>query len=197
MAERQEFAAILKRSRGGALVLLATFLLTVFRDLSEGILVGVVLGSFVFMHRMAELVSVEMGAPPLVQWDQADSEDARPAYDSREGADDQVMVYRIGGPLFFGASTSIATALEQIGRFPKAIVLDLSAVPLADSTAAFSLRAFADRARRHEAEVFIAGASPHVRQVLVRVGLKAPLARYAPSVADARMAARHGAEAEA
>jgi SulP family sulfate permease len=195
MAERHEFVAILKRSRGGALVLLATFLLTVFRDLSEGILVGVVLGSFLFMHRMAELVSIEGGAP-LVEFDQADSEDPRPAYDGREGSD-EVMVYRIAGPLFFGASTSIATALEQIGRFPRAVVLDLSAVPLADSTAASSLRAFADRARRHEADVFIAGASANVRHVLVRSGLTPPLVRYAPSVADARMAVRHPEEVEA
>jgi SulP family sulfate permease len=194
MAERHEFLAILKRSRGGALVLVATFLLTVFRDLSEGILVGVVLGSFLFMHRMAELVSIESGAP-LVEFDQADSEHARPAYDGREGTD-EVMVYRIAGPLFFGASTSIATALEQIGRFPKAVVLDLSAVPLSDSTAASSLRAFADRARRQNAHVFIAAASPNVRHVLVRAGLKPPLVRYAPSVADARMAARHHEEVE-
>jgi sulfate permease, SulP family len=191
MAERHEFIAILTRSRGGALVLLATFLLTVFRDLSEGILVGVALGSFLFMHRMAELVSVESGAP-LVELDQADAND-RPAYDGREGTGD-VMVYRIAGPLFFGASTAIATALEQIGRFPKAVILDLSAVPLADSTAAQSLRAFADRGRRHEAELLIAGASPQVQRVLIRVGLKPPLVRYAPSVADARMAARHKGE---
>src|SRR5919202_1768466 len=79
--------------------------------------------------------------------DQADSEDPRPAYDGREGADDEVMVYRIAGPLFFGASTSIATALEQIGRFPKTVVLDLSAVPLADSTAASSLRGLRARHR--------------------------------------------------
>jgi SulP family sulfate permease len=190
MAERHEFIAILRRSRGGALVLLATFLLTVFRDLSEGILVGVVLGSFLFMHRMAELVSVESGAP-LVEWDQADADDPRPAYDNREGADEEVMVYRIAGPLFFGASMSIATAFEQIGRLPKVVILDLSSVPLADSTAASALRGFVDRARRHDAEVFVAGASPRVRHVLVRVGLKPPLVRYAPSVADARMARHH------
>jgi sulfate permease, SulP family len=190
MAERHEFVAILRRSRGGALVLLTTFLLTIFRDLSEGILVGVVLGSFLFMHRMAELVSVESGVP-LVDWDQADAEDPRPAYDNRAGADDKVMVYRIAGPLFFGASMSVATAFEQIGRLPQVVVLDLSAVPLADSTAASALRGFVERARRHDAEVFIAGASPRVRHVLVRVGLKPPLVRYAPSVADARMGARH------
>ena len=190
MAERHEFVAILTRSRGGALVLLATFLLTVFRDLSEGILVGVVLGSFLFMHRMAELVSVETGAP-LVDWDQADAEDPRPAYDNRDAAGDEVMVYRISGPLFFGASMSVATAFEQIGRLPEVVILDLSSVPLADSTAASALRGFAERARRHEAEVFIAGASPRVRHVLVRIGLKPPLVRYAPSVADARMARLH------
>ena len=189
MAERHEFVAILRRSRGGAVVLLATFLVTVFRDLSEGILVGVVLGSFLFMHRMAELVSVEGGAP-LVDFDQPDSENPRPAYESREGAG-EVMVYRIAGPLFFGASTSVASALEQIGRLPKVLIFDLSAVPLADTTAASSLRGFVDRARRHDAEVFIAGASPRVRHVLVRVGLKPPLVRYAPSVADARMGARY------
>jgi SulP family sulfate permease len=118
---------------------------------------------------------------------------SRPAYYGREGAG-EVMVYRIAGPLFFGASTSIATALEQIGRFPKVVVLDLSAVPLTDTTAAASLRTFADRAKRHEAEVFIAGAASNVRHVLVQVGLKPPLVRFAPSVADARMAARHHEE---
>ena len=189
MAERHEFVAILRRSRGGAVVLLATFLVTVFRDLSEGIIVGVVLGSFLFMHRMAELVSVESGVS-LVHFDQSDSEDPRPVYEGGEGTGD-VMVYRIAGPLFFGASTSVASALEQIGRLPKVLIFDLSAVPLADTTAAFSLSGFVHRARRHDAEVFIAGASPRVRHVLVRVGLKPPLVRYAPSVADARMGARY------
>ena len=189
MAERHEFVAVLRRSRGGAVVLLATFLVTVFRDLSEGIIVGVVLGSFLFMHRMAELVSVESGVS-LVHFDQSDSEDPRPVYEGGEGTGD-VMVYRIAGPLFFGASTSVASALEQIGRLPKVLIFDLSAVPLADTTAAFSLSGFVHRARRHDAEVFIAGASPRVRHVLVRVGLKPPLVRYAPSVADARMGARY------
>ena len=77
MAERHEFAAILTRSRGEAAVLLATFLLTVFRDLTEAIAVGVVLGSFVFMHRMANLAAVEVGVP-LESGDEADEVGRRP-----------------------------------------------------------------------------------------------------------------------
>ena len=78
MAERHEFWSILNRSRGEAAVLLATFLLTIFRDLTEGIVAGVVLGSFLFMHRMAELVSIESGTP-LATEDVADDLTARTA----------------------------------------------------------------------------------------------------------------------
>ena len=190
MAERHEFAAILRRSRGEALVLLTTFLLTIFRDLTEGILAGVVLGSFLFMHRMAELVAVEGGAP-LVDDDEADAAGHRPAYQGGEGADRDVMVYRIAGPLFFGAASTIATVLERIGQFPKTVILDLSDVPLADSTAAASLKGFAERAHRHGVRVYVTGTTRPVRRVLLRQGLRRPVARFAPSVADARMAALH------
>src|SRR3954464_4966677 len=109
MAERHEFAAILTRSRGEAVVLLATFGLTVLRDLTEGIAVGVVLGSFVFMHRMANLVAVDVGIP-LVSEDEADTDEPS-ASDPDERPSRDLMVYRIAGPLFFGASSTIARAL--------------------------------------------------------------------------------------
>ena len=189
MAERHEFAAILARSRGEAAVLLATFLLTIFRDLTEGIAVGVVLGSLVFMHRMANLVAVDVGIP-LVSEDEADEVGRRPAYDAGESTNPDVMVYRLAGPLFFGASSTIAMALERIGKFPRTVILDLSSVPLADASAVASLRTFVDRAQRNGARVYAAGAVPHVRHVLVREGLKPPLVRYAASVAHARAAER-------
>ena len=92
MAERHEFAAILTRSRGEAAVLLATFLLTVFRDLTEAIAVGVVLGSLVFMHRMARLAAVEVGVP-LVSEDEADEANRRPTYDAGESANPDVWSF--------------------------------------------------------------------------------------------------------
>jgi sulfate permease, SulP family len=194
MADRHEFLAVLRRSRGEAFVLLATFLLTVFRDLTEGIFVGVVLGSFLFMHRMAQVVAVEVGTP-LIDEDAADAPGGRADYEGREATTTDIMVYRIAGPLFFGASATIATVLERIGEFPKAVILDLSNVPFADSTAAGSMRVFAQRAARQGVQVLIAGASRPVRRVLMRQGLRRPLVRYAPSVADARMTAAHAGSA--
>jgi SulP family sulfate permease len=44
-------------------VLLATFLLTVFRDLTEAIVVGFALGSLLFIHRMSQDDGIETRAP--------------------------------------------------------------------------------------------------------------------------------------
>ena len=48
-----------KHDRGEAFVLAATFMLTVFHDITVGIGAGVTLGSLLFMHRMAEIVEIE------------------------------------------------------------------------------------------------------------------------------------------
>lgn len=101
MAEKAEFVALL-RSRGDAAVLLSTFLLTIFEDLTLGIAVGVTLGAFLFLHRMAESVEIKNGGEPLGE-DLADDYDGkRVAYDSRPATDADFMVYKISGAFFFG-----------------------------------------------------------------------------------------------
>ena len=131
MAEKHEFATLLRASRGDAVVLLATFLLVVFRDLTEGILVGFGLGVLLFLHRMERAVEVDR-AGPLVEEDVADSANGngREPYDAALAADPDIVVYRISGAFFFGAAASVGAALDRIGEHPKAYVIDFSAVPL-------------------------------------------------------------------
>ena len=106
MAEKRDFATLLRSSPGDATVLLATFLLTIFRDLTEGILVGFALGAVLFIHRMAEMTGVEPDAP-LVADDRADSGNGdRLPYDPRLAADPDVLVSRISGAFFFGAASA-------------------------------------------------------------------------------------------
>ncbi|HEY8578435.1 MAG TPA: STAS domain-containing protein, partial [Beijerinckiaceae bacterium] len=184
MIEREQMLAILRGDRGEAAVLAATFLLTVFRDLTEGIAVGVVLGAILFMHRMAQIVEVTTHAPLLPAEgpdDPAEGVRAEPA-----DADRDVVVYRIAGPFFFGAASQVAAVMEQIDRKPRAYVLDLSAVPLADETGAQTLLAFARKARRAGAQVVVAGASRGVRRALLHAGLDRRMAAYTSSVAAAR-----------
>jgi sulfate permease, SulP family len=195
MAEKTEFAAILRRSRGDGLVLLATFLLTVFRDLTEGIAVGVVLGSVMFMHRMAELVEVQ-GHQRLIEGDVADDVDGDRLPYGGPPDEDGVLVYRISGPFFFGAASEVAAVLERMGQFPKVFVLDLSAVPLADSTAAEALLSFVQKAARAGTRVHLAAVPASVRHVLVEHGVTPPLVVYSPDVKTARAEGRLAIAAE-
>ena len=183
MAEKAEFAAILRNSRGDALVLLSTFLLTIFRDLSEGIAVGVVLGAIMFMHRMAEIVEIDTGAR-LIESDEADAAGARGRY--RAETEEDFLVYRLSGPFFFGAAAEVAAVLDRIGQTPKVFVLDLTRVPFADATAGKSLKSFAEKAVRGGSRVYAVGASPAVRRALIENGARPPLIDYAATLEDAR-----------
>ena len=147
MAEKNAFAALLRTSRGDAVVLLVTFLLVVFRDLTEGILVGFGIGALLFLHRMAGAVDVESCG----RWWRRTCPTASAATEARLmtwtlATDPDVVVYRISGAFFFGAAASVGAALERIGEHPKAYVIDLSAVPMLDSTGAATIEAFARKA---------------------------------------------------
>ncbi len=183
MIEPDELAHILRHDRGEAGVLLATFLLTVFYDLTVGIGVGVTLGAILFMHRMAELVEVSTRTQ-IVQEDRADGTPAeRTTY---LGAGGDVMIYRIAGPFFFGAAGSVAAVLDRIGAAPRAFVLDLDAVPLADATAARTLEGFLKKARSAGTPLYISGARPQVRHVLETNGLTLDRVTYVDSIDEAR-----------
>ena len=73
---------------------------------------------------------------------------------------------------------SVATVLDRTGPFPARIVLDLSDVPFADSSAAVALRAMIDKAIRHDAKVEILGATAPVRRVLGHEGIDERLVRF-------------------
>jgi SulP family sulfate permease len=177
MAEKEEFVALLRISKSDALVLLATFLLTIFEDLTVGITVGVTLGAFLFMHRMAESIETEHGNVYGID-DAAD--------ESVGTADADFMVYKISGAFFFGATATVSALLDRIGEYPRNFVLDFDEVPLVDITAAKMLEAFAHKLRQTDTRVFIAAARPKVRRTLLAAGLREPLVTYVGSVADAQ-----------
>jgi sulfate permease, SulP family len=185
MAEKHEFALLIRSSWGDATVLLATFLLTVFRDLTEGIVVGFALGAVLFINRMAQMTGVEADAS-LVQADRADfANGERVPYDSHLAVDPDVLVYRITGAFFFGAASTVGTVLDSIADTRKAFVVDFAAVPFLDSTAANAMSRVAAKARRQGIRLFITGASPTVRRVLLTHGVSPPRAKYRETIARA------------
>jgi SulP family sulfate permease len=159
MAERHAFAALLTGPRGDAVVLLATFGLTVLRDLTEAIVVGFALGSVLFIHRMATLTALE----------------ATPAASAAgPGIDSGIVVHRVRGALFFGAATILDDALDRIGVRHRVSIIDLSAAPLIDSSGAHSIARLASRARARGIAVILAGVSDQARAALRAQGARPP-----------------------
>lgn len=196
MAEKHEFVTLIRSSRGDAAVLLATFLLTVFRDLSEGIIVGVALGALLFINRMAHASSVDAHAP-LVPEDRADTDGERVAYDPRLATDSDVAVYRLSGAFFFGTASTVGAALDRIGDGRKAMVIDFTGVPFVDSTGANVITSLGTKARRHGVRLFVSGTTRAVRRALLMAGARRPLVTYRATLEAAVDEARRKSIADA
>ncbi len=188
MAERHAFVGLLRASRGDAVVLLATFGLTIFRDLATGIFVGFALGTLLFLHRMAQSISVE--AMPLVADDAPDGE-GRVPYDGAQASRRDVLVVRVSGAFFFGAAAAIGAALDRVAERPRTLILDFAAVPFLDSTAARTIGQTATRLTRNGAQLIVTGASADVCRVLLANGVGPPDAKLAASI-EAALAASTG-----
>jgi len=185
MVEKREFVTLIRASRGDAVVLLATFLLTIFRDLTEGILVGFALGAVLFINRMAQTTGVEADIP-LVAEDKADDANGdRQPYDAALVADPDVVIYRITGAFFFGAASEVGSVLDAIMERQKAFVVDFAAVPFLDSTAANAISRIAAKAQRQGIPFFVTGASTAVRRALLTHGVRPPRAKFRETIARA------------
>lgn len=184
MIERHAIGVLLKSGWGETAVLSVTFLLTVFRDLTEAIVVGLALGSVLFIQRMSQATAVQTQASRLGSRAAAESEDDyRPGEDQRKrSTDPEVIVYRISGALFFGATASIGSVLDRISDAHKVLIVDFSGVPFLDATGANMIEGLAAKAQRRGVSFWATGASRDIRRMLLAHGLKPPLCQHASSI---------------
>jgi|TARA_R110000803_G_scaffold23528_1_gene57665 SulP family sulfate permease len=185
MIERHAFATLLRASRGDAAVLMATFLLTIFRDLMEAIVVGFALGAVLFIQRMSKTTAIASHTP-FVTEDQVDRKNGnQTSSDIAPVIDPSIIVYRISGVFFFGAAASIGSVLDQIGDIHRALIIDFAAVPFLDSTAANTLASLASKADGRGVQVILTGTSHDVRRELFAHGIKPPLVQYEHTIEKA------------
>lgn len=162
MSEWRSFLSQLKGPRSDAAVMVLTFILTVFVDLTVAIEVGMVLSAFLFMHRMSEVTEFKMI-----------SSQARP---EGTGATlppvpDGVEIFEINGPLFFGVSHEFEETMRLVEKAPKVRILNLSQVPIIDSTGLQSLKQFHRKCRGRKVDLLLAGARTGLLQSLKASGL--------------------------
>ena len=143
-----------------------------------------------FIDRMAAAITIEGRATAGARGPVRRRGRRPAALRSSLAADPDIVVYRIAGAFFFGAASTVGAALDRIADRHKAFILDLSAVPFLDSTAANTIAGLGQKAARHGVQLLITGATPRIRYTLLTHGLRAPHVRYMRTVEDAVRAVR-------
>jgi SulP family sulfate permease len=147
--------------KADVVVLLLTFLLTVFVDLVVAVNVGVILAALLFMRRMADSVNVEQQIDTTASSDLA----AKP--------DSGVVIYSIEGPLFFGAAEKLERTLAHIQRPATTLILRMGNVPFLDATGIDAIEHMIGDFELHGASVILVELRPNVRLKLERAGVLA------------------------
>ncbi len=170
MSEQERFKQLMGGPVGDRVVLLATFLLTVLVDLTVAIEVGIVLGAVIFMHRMAEATALEKGVS-LLERDVDDFSRPRSGGDARAHLPHGTELFTLRGPLFFGAASRLNDAFEAAFPPPRAFILRMKDVPMADVSGVGALERFLKRCAGHGTQVIVAEMHPRVRAVLAQMGV--------------------------
>jgi len=122
-------------------------------DLSVAIGVGMVLASFLFMRRMAEVTNVTVVSREFDDGAAGAGDDAGAIY--RRRIPEGVEVYEINGPFFFGAAEKFKATLDQVSRRPKVLIVRMRHVPTIDSTAMHALKDLIRRTRGQGTQVLL------------------------------------------
>lgn len=166
MVEVTGLGAILRATRGDAVVLVLTAAATVAFDLVTAVLLGLVLAGFFALQQVAR--SARLDEVPVTSGGQHDMEEAALIAE-------HIVAYRLEGSLFFGAAHAFLLELSEVSDV-RVVILRMSRVGALDATGASVL---ADTIRRLEARritVLLSGVRPEHVQVLQRLGVYAELA---------------------
>ena len=143
--------------RGDVLVLLTCLVLTVLFDMVLAVAVGLLLAAGLFIKRMSELTDTTR----LIRGQNRCLPDLP----------DHVAAYTISGPLFFGAAEKALGVLRRLNPEIKAVIVDITHVPMLDMTAISALENVLVDYRKQRIVLILSGSSARIRLKLRRAGI--------------------------
>ncbi|MGE9293590.1 MAG: SulP family inorganic anion transporter, partial [Puniceicoccales bacterium] len=166
MGEWHHFKRLFKWPRSDAAVFLTTFALTVLFDLTLAVEVGMILAAILFIKRVADTSQIT----PVDA-----STDTEGPQHSLLGKDipDEVQVFRILGPFFFGVADRLETALKRAQREPKVVILRMRKVTAMDATGLNALENLYEKLRKKNRQLVISALQPQPHKALKKSGLLA------------------------
>jgi SulP family sulfate permease len=177
MSEIDHFRYLLRAPKSDIAVLLTTFGLTVFTDLTIAVGVGMVLASMLFMKRMAEVSNVSAITRELANGDADLGEMKDPNAIAWRHVPPGVEVYEIDGPFFFGVADRLQDTLRGLENPPKVFILRMRRVPAIDATGLHALEEFYKKCRAQGTTLLLAGVHAQPLFAFMNVGFDKVIGR--------------------
>ncbi len=169
MSEWHLVKSLLKSTRSDVLVMLTSFLLTVFVDLTVAIQAGVLLAAFLFIRRMGESTEARDITRLLVEREEEKRADdlGQPGVVVPPG----VEVFEVYGALFFGAADKFKdTLLSHAHKLPRVLILRMRHVLMLDATALHSLEEVFAHTQARGVTLVLSGVTAQPLMLMVRSG---------------------------
>lgn len=149
--------AVLRSTRSDAATFVVTAVITVGFDLIEAVQIGLVVAAFFALRRVARASAVHRDPLPGV---------------AHEG-DEHIALFRLDGPMFFGASDRILTEVTDtsVRENVLAVILRLSQLGMVDATGAKALADLITTLEQHGITVLVKGVQPRHRKLMTTVGV--------------------------
>ncbi|GEM32604.1 sulfate permease [Nocardia neocaledoniensis NBRC 108232] len=159
MVEAASLAAIARASRGDAIVMVVTFVVTVAFDLVTAVVIGVGFALVLAVRAIAREANLRQ--VPLDESDHLGEEHAL--------LRDHIVAYRIDGPLFFAAAHRFLLELSEVADV-RVVILRMSRVTALDTTGALVLADAVDKLEHRHITVLMSGLRDDHRARLATMG---------------------------
>jgi SulP family sulfate permease len=150
MGEWREIPAVVRLGPADAAVWMATFLLTVFADLTVAVEAGMILAALLYIRRVTTTTTVARVTPKYV-------EEGRNHSLQLQEIPDGVAIYRIHGPFLFGSTDKLADLEHEIDSMPQVVILRLRNMTAIDATGLHALEHLADELKEHGRTLLLCG----------------------------------------
>ncbi|MET3506929.1 SulP family inorganic anion transporter [Halalkalibacter oceani] len=168
MSERKEFAHVLKTTGSDSIVLLVTFLLTVFTDLTLAVSVGLLLAMLLFVKRVSQMLDVSKVLPDHGTLERKVKSDVVTKHHDCP----QVSIFTIQGPLFFGSAQLFEKKIiPTLKMTPTILILRMGKVPLLDATGMNQIESIVSTFSKQGRLVLLTNVQAQPKDVLERSGL--------------------------
>ncbi|WP_036484674.1 SulP family inorganic anion transporter [Myxosarcina sp. GI1] len=153
------------------IIMYAVILLTVFVDLIVAVGVGVFVANILTIERLSNLRADSVKA---VTYADEDIELNPEEKELLERAKGRVLLFKLSGPMIFGVAKAISRQHNLINNF-RALILDLSDVPIIGVTSALALENAISEAIEKERQIFVVGATGQTERRLKKLRVVAEI----------------------